>query len=819
MSPDRARILVLEDRPADRLYLTTILKYRQYTILEAANGAEGLAVAIAERPDLVISDVLMPQMDGYEFVRRLRRAPEGVGVPVIFYTATFHERDARALAKECGVVDVMIKPCEPQAILDRVETVLRRGRTTVDPIADERFDRHHARLATETLLAKTRDLEVSEGRMSAIVELGQRFIEERDPVTLLNRVCETVRSVTNSRYAIVGLFNKEQDRVALLLTSGHDEKTTDYLRSRSQLPTHIKNLAFDRQPIRGRNPDGRAERLDLPPWHEPIHSYMAVPMASSSVYGYFWVAEKVGAAEFSEADEVVATSLGVQAGIAYENAMLINELEAQATALRDSEAMTEFALSAAGVGVYQEELPTRRVRQSKAVSRMFGVREDATLLEMLARLHPDDHAAANDAIEKAMRTNGEFAFDARSIDSSGRMTHQAVRGRIIADAQGAPARLVAVVIDMSERRQLEAQLRQAQKMEAIGQLAGGVAHDFNNLLTAILGYAHFLMSSSLDKDQANDLAEIAKAGERAVALNRQLLAFSRRQAQELTVFNLNSVILDLARMLDRLLGEDVRLTTDLLPNLAPLYADRAQIEQVIMNLAVNARDAMPNGGELRIRTAELTIDDVRHVQLIVSDTGFGMNEETKARIFEPFFTTKEAGKGTGLGLATVFAIATQSGGTVTVDSAPGRGTTFTVTLPRARGEVAEATETAAPVVRGTESILVVEDENSVRVFVRAILKRAGYDVVDAPSPADALREAETRSFDLLLTDVVMAGSTGPELFRQLVPSRPHLRVLYMSGYAKDTLLDTRRLGANSGFIPKPFTAGSLTRKVREILDR
>jgi signal transduction histidine kinase len=490
-------------------------------------------------------------------------------------------------------------------------------------------------------------------------------LKERDPVTLLNRVCETVRNITVSTYAIVGLFSKEQDRIVLVLTSGHDDRTTEYLRSQSEVPPHIRSLAVDRRPVRGRNPDGRPERLHLPTWHPPVHSFMVVPMASSGhVYGFFGVAEKIGAAEFSDADEVLAVSLGVQAGIAYENALLINELELQATASRDSEALTEFALSAAGVGVYQEELPNRRVRQSKTVTQMFGVRDGATLLEMLARLHPDDHAAANAAIEKAMRTNGEFVFDGRSIDGSGRMSHQQVRGRIIADAQGTPTRLVAVVIDMNERRQLEAQLRQAQKMEAIGQLAGGIAHDFNNLLTAILGYAHFLMSSSLDPDQENDIAEIVKVGERAAALNRQLLAFSRRQAQELTVFNLNRLILDLARMLDRLLGEDVRLTTDLSPNLAPLYADRSQIEQVVMNLAVNARDAMPSGGELRIQTSELAIDDGQHVQLVVEDTGTGMNEETKARIFEPFFTTKEAGKGTGLGLATVFGIVTQSGGTI-----------------------------------------------------------------------------------------------------------------------------------------------------------
>ena len=674
--------------------------------------------------------------------------------------------------------------------------------------------------AAQAPVEKSRALEASESRMAALVAMGQRFVEERDPVTLLTRVLETIHSLTGSTYAIVGLVSRNLDRIELVMTSGHDEATTRYLRSRPAVPSHITPLLQDRRPIRRRNPGGNPATIDLPPWHAPVHSFMLVPMASSSrIYGFFGVAEKVGADEFSDADELLATSLGVQAGVAYENALLINELESQAAALRDSESITEFALSAAGVGIYQEDLPGHRVRQSKTIARMFGGRDGATLIELVARLHPDDHSAALAAIEQAMRTNGEFAFDGRAIDERGTLAYQQVRGRVIADAQGTPARLVAVIIDLTERRQLEAQLRQAQKMEAIGQLAGGVAHDFNNLLTAILGYTHFLMSSPLDADQVSDLTEVVKAAERAVALNRQLLTFSRRQAQELTVFNLNTVIGEIAKMLDRLLGENVHRTTQLAPQLPPLYADRSQIEQVVMNLAVNARDAMPAGGELQIMTLERTINGVSQVQLIVSDTGLGMDEETKSRIFEPFFTTKEAGKGTGLGLATVFGIVTQSGGTIGVESAPGRGASFTITLPLARGESEAVAERTTSVVHGTGSILLVEDERAVRVLVRSILTRAGYDVIDAPSAAEALNLAQAQSFDLLLTDVVMPSCTGPELFQQLQATRPSLRVLYMSGYAKDTLLDTRRLAENAGFIAKPFTAESLTRKVGELLDR
>jgi PAS domain S-box-containing protein len=383
------------------------------------------------------------------------------------------------------------------------------------------------------------------------------------------------------------------------------------------------------------------------------------------------------------------------------------------------------------------------------------------------------------------------------------------------------------------RRVLESQLAQAQKMEAVGRLAGGVAHDFNNLLTVINGYGELLRASARDGPNRTMLAGIVDACERAQALTRQLLTFSRQQVVEPRVIDLNAVVADTGRMLERLIGEDVRLETVLHPHPTRVLADPGQIGQVLMNLAVNARDAMPRGGVLTVETGAAEIDETfvqvrpeartgRFALLAVSDTGGGMAPEVLNRIFEPFFTTKGPGKGTGLGLATVRTIADQCKGFLSVYSEPGRGSTFKLYLP-ALSEVVLADEPdpfarAAP--HGTETILLVEDEDAVRALTRRILEQFGYTVVEAPGGADALRFTERYSgpLDLLVTDVVLPGLNGRELAERLERMRPGLRVLYLSGYTDDAVVAHGVLHAEVAFLQKPFTMEALARKVRHTLD-
>ncbi len=393
--------------------------------------------------------------------------------------------------------------------------------------------------------------------------------------------------------------------------------------------------------------------------------------------------------------------------------------------------------------------------------------------------------------------------------------------------------IVGTAIDLVERRRLESQLRQSQKMEAIGRLAGGVAHDFNNVLTVILSNSEMLAGGLGPEDpRRQELIEIRDAAQRAATLTRQLLAFSRKQVLKPRVLSLNAVVVTLEKMLRRLIGEDIELATELQPELWAVEADPGQLEQIIMNLAVNARDAMPEGGRLSIATDNADIDDGfarehfpmvpgRYVMLAVSDSGAGMDAETQRHIFEPFFTTKPRGRGTGLGLSMVYGIVKQSGGYIWAYSEPGEGAKFEVYFPCAEGDrsdakAALATGSALP---GKETVLLAEDEDSVRRLARRILEEVGYTVLEARGATEALRISEgwDGPIDLLLTDVVMPELNGRELAERLSVLRPRIQILYISGYTDHEILDGI-IGPGNNFLQKPFTPEALTNKVREALD-
>ncbi len=504
--------------------------------------------------------------------------------------------------------------------------------------------------------------------------------------------------------------------------------------------------------------------------------------------------------------------------------------------LRESEARLADAQRIAHLGNWERDFLTGDLRWSDEVFRIFGFEPGSfapTFEKFIGFVHPDDRQSVNEAAAAALR--GEpCSIDHRVVppDGSIRVVHQ--RGEVVFDGGGKPVRMAGTVQDVTREKQLEAQLFQAQKIEAIGRLAGGVAHDFNNVLTVVMGYCDLIETKLRPEDPLRRYAvEAQKNLGRAAGLTRQLLAFSRKQILSPRPLDLNAVVSGMEDMLRRLIGEGVDLVVAPGRDLRITKADRGQIEQVIMNLAVNARDAMPEGGKITIETANVELDEAyarghlpvtpgSYVMLAVTDTGTGMDEETARRIFEPFFTTKEMGKGTGLGLSTVYGIVKQSGGYIWVYSEPGRGTTFKIYLPPSEEAAAPAESvpvSAAVPASGTETILVVEDEDGIRELVSKVLSLGGHTVLGAAGGKEAVAAVERHEgpIHLMLTDMVMPGMSGPELADRLKTKRPAMKVLYMSGYADDAVIRHGELAPGTPFLQKPFTTTSLTQKIREVL--
>ncbi len=498
-------------------------------------------------------------------------------------------------------------------------------------------------------------------------------------------------------------------------------------------------------------------------------------------------------------------------------------------ALRRSEALLRQAESMAHVAGWTYDVRTGEYVSSEEGSRICECIPGPHVGAELARkVHPEDRAEVEDALRQAL-AGTPFEIEHRLVVGE-RIKWVNVRGEPALDADGHIVGIIGVTQDVTERKRLEEQFRQAQKMEAFGQLAGGVAHDFNNLLTVINGYSDLLLPTVPPADRPA-LDAIRDAGERAAGLTAQLLAFSRRAVLEPRVLDPNTVIAETGRLLRRLIGEDIVLDTSLDPVVSRVRADPGQLGQVLINLAVNARDAMPRGGRLTIETRDVELGEEyarlhagvrpgRYVMTAVADTGSGMTPEVKARIFEPFFTTKGIGKGTGLGLATTYGIIKQSGGHIEVYSELGVGTTFKVYLPVVDGSSASAPTEPVVVRGGTESVLLVEDQVNVRTFALLALQTYGYAVTPAVDGRDALNLVSGGiAVDLLVTDVVMPGMSGRELAEALRRQNPGLKVLFTSGYTDDAVVRHGVLDADAAFLQKPYTPMALARKVREVLDR
>jgi two-component system sensor histidine kinase EvgS len=527
----------------------------------------------------------------------------------------------------------------------------------------------------------------------------------------------------------------------------------------------------------------------------------------------------------------------------YEAEIERRALEERTTqALQESESRFRAIFEQAAIGMAQASLDGRFVQLNQRYSEITGYsREELLQLTIREITHLDDVDRTEQRLAQLL--SGELpscAMEKRYLRKDGGVIWVNLTASLLRSPSGDPLHFIALVQDITgqkraedERRNLERQLLQAQKMESVGRLAGGVAHDLNNHLTVINGYCAMLLDEMGPGDPLREpVGEILLAGNRAAALTQQLMAFSRKQVAEPRVISLNDVVAEAGKMLSRLIGEDIEIITRLDPSLGSVMADPSQMNQVLMNLAVNARDAMPEGGRIVIETLNTDLDEgyaAQHagveagpyVLLSITDTGAGMTQEVMEHIFEPFFTTKGTGAGTGLGLPTVYGIVKQSGGWIWVYSEPGKGSTFKVYFPRAGGapEPLPAPVAAAETPRGTETVLVVEDQTEVRRLTLAVLKSQGYRLLEAPNGSEALSlcERDPGPIHLLITDVVMPGMTGRELATRLLALRPSLKILYISGYTANVIAHEGLLDPGVAYLPKPFSPAQLTAKVREVL--
>jgi two-component system cell cycle sensor histidine kinase/response regulator CckA len=519
-----------------------------------------------------------------------------------------------------------------------------------------------------------------------------------------------------------------------------------------------------------------------------------------------------------------------------------NERRRAKEALRESEERFRQMYDEAPVGYHELDREGRIIRVNRRELEMLGYNEEELLRRPVWKFVVEEEMTRQVILAKiAGDVSFHETFERTYRRKDGTTLPVMIQDRIIRDKKGRILGIRSMIEDITERRRAEEalqkseeQLRQWQRVEAIGRLAGGVAHDFNNLLMTIKGCSELLLGGLDPRDlRREEVEEIRKAAERATALTRQLLAFGRRQVLQPQVLDLNEVVANMDRMLQRLIGEDIQLFTVLDPQLWPVKVDPGQIEQVIMNLAVNARDAMRGGGKLTIETANVILDEDyarRHVSvkpgpcvmLAVTDNGCGMDKETQSHLFEPFFTTKETGEGTGLGLSTVYGIVKQSGGNIWAYSELGQGTTFKIYLPRIEEAVRTYRPKAGRAVSpgGSETILLVEDEEAVRTIVSKILQNKGYTVLEAHHGIEALQICEHHEglIHLMVTDVVMPMMSGRELAERLTMLRPEIRVLFMSGYPDNAIVHHGVLGAGTAFLQKPFTLNALECKVRELLD-
>jgi len=786
-------VLIVDDMPENLQLLTAIFTDKGYRVRQASCGRLALRSLGIKAPDLVLLDINMPEMDGFEVCERIKSDERTRNIPVIFISA-LHDASEKVKGFEAGGIDYITKPFEPTEVLVRAATHIRLRELT------ERLEQKVSD-ATRELSETNQQLRESERKFRLLIETSPNaiIVIRGERIVYANHAATQVSGFTAEQLMDMEFGNFVHD----------DFRDAARERILTRLRGEPVSTGFEYRLVGSRGEDK-------------------------------WVAAASVSMDYEGTPSVLVTFAD------------ITEVKHTEEALRESEARLKLAMDMAKVVQWEFDGASGMFRFDDQFYALYGTsaeREGGTLMsaESFVRrfVHPEDMADVIAVIERTLLNRdgaSTGAMEHRIIHADGEERHISVRFDVIRDRDGRVVRARGANQDITERKRaeeerksLETLLHQAQKMEAIGQLAGGIAHDFNNILTAIMGFAEVMeLRMEQGNPHARHVRQIQAAAERAADLTKGLLAFSRKQVLHTRAYAVHEIVDGVKKMLRRLIPEDIDFRIKSAATGMTVMADRGQLEQVLVNLVTNARDAMPKGGDLTIETDSFIINEAfvrchgfgppgRYAVITVGDTGCGMDQETREKIFDPFFTTKAVGKGTGLGLSITYGIVKQHNGFITVDSAPGRGTTFCVYLPLTDQErqVLPETRGTAPAPGGTETILLAEDDDAVRDLHCSALEEAGYTVIVTSDGREALemfRERRT-CVDMLVTDVIMPTMDGKRLYEEIAKIRPDMKVLFMSGYSTD-VLDGRGFSDDGiSFLPKPVLPSVLLKRIREILDR
>lgn len=927
------RVLIVDDHAENLYFLRTLLEAKGYEVEEARHGAEALGKARINLPGMVISDLLMPVMDGYTLLRRWKDDDKLKTIPFVVYTATYTDPKDERLALDMGADAFILKPAETEVFIKKIQELLIKKDRAV-PKALETPPEQSALLReyNQTLIRKLekKAAELSLANSELLEEIAERkrtevalrdsefryhtlFDAIADPLFVYDSATLEYLDVNQAAIAVYGYSREEFLRM-----------TIKDIRPREDVPALMERLSRGEMRVenhgvlRHRKKSGEILDVEISAYGFDFLGRPACVIQARDVTEKRRAEAAVArTAELLQAvangtpdavfikdwngkyllfNEAASRYVGKPVGevLGKDDTMLFNTEDAHKIMVNDRKVMEsdrnqtveELLITPLGTRLFQATKAPYHDKQGKVIG-IIGISRDVTDLrktEETLRLRdrameavsqgilitdpnqPDNPIIyASAGFERMTGYKAEEVIGRNCRFMQGRNTSPEMLAELRAalaerrdcqvelvnyrkdgtafwnqltispvfGAGGELTHFVGTQTDVTEKRRLEEQLRQAQKMEAFGQLAGGVAHDFNNLLTVISGYSHVLLSKIPSEDPRHDsIQAIHDAGEKAAALTSQLLAFSRQTVLSPRVLNLNNVVDDTQKMLCRLIGEDISLVTVLKSDVNLVKVDPGHLGQVLMNLAVNARDAMPKGGKLTIETANVLLDEHYaqahtgftpgdYVMLAVSDTGIGIPKEIQPRIFEPFFTTKGVGRGTGLGLAVVHGIIKQSGGDIQVYSEVGVGTTFKIYFPAVKDEdVQKNPREENPAGRGTETVLVVEDDEAVRGLAVCILEMNGYEVLTAGNGQEALEAAEKHGekIALLISDVIMPVMGGSELAQIMKVRFPKIKVMFLSGYTDDAIVRHGILQEKVAFLQKPFSPTALAKKVREVLD-